>query len=51
MIERQIGGERVYDVALNDQGGTPFVEIRSIKDGQVWDTVADVKARHPVCNQ
>ncbi|MGX9430596.1 hypothetical protein [Bradyrhizobium sp. LeoA1S1] len=51
MVERHIGGARVYDVALKDRGGTPFFEIRSIKDGQVWDTAADVKARHPVCNR
>jgi hypothetical protein len=40
MLERHIGGERVYDVAQNDQGGTPFFEIRSrrAKSGIRWPT-------------
>ncbi|MFC0241185.1 PepSY domain-containing protein [Rhodopseudomonas telluris] len=48
MVERQLGGARVYDVALNDQGGAPFFEIKSIKDGNVWDTVVDVKTRQVI---
>lgn len=48
MVERQLGGARVYDVALNDQGGAPFFELKSLKDGKVWDTVVDVKTRQIV---
>jgi uncharacterized membrane protein YkoI len=48
MVERRLGDARVYDIALNDQGGAPFFEIKAIKDGQVWDTVVDVKTRRIV---
>ncbi len=48
MVESGLGGARAYDLALNDQGGAPFFEIKSIKDGKIWSTVIDVATRRVV---
>ena len=42
MVESGLGGARAYDLALNDQGGAPFFEIKSIKDDNIWSTVVDI---------
>lgn len=48
MVERQLGGARAYDLALNDQGGAVSFEIKSIQDGKIWSTVVDAASRRIV---
>lgn len=47
-VENGLGGARAYDLALNDQGGAPFFEVKCIKDDNIWSTVVDVATRRVV---
>ncbi|MCG6203075.1 hypothetical protein LPW26_00365 [Rhodopseudomonas sp. HC1] len=47
LVENGLGA-RAYDLALSDQGGAPFFEIKSLKDDNIWSTVIEAATKRIV---
>ncbi|WP_322516518.1 hypothetical protein SR870_02730 [Rhodopseudomonas palustris] len=48
MVEASLSGARVYDLSFNGDGAAPSFEVKSYRDGKIWNTVVEAATRRIV---